>query len=112
MENQINVGSSESVHTIIHKSVESFLGLTSFTNTYITITTIIGCAQQLKEQLQRGGEGGIVGRFNELMETRIGHMGCAISAFLILAFDFFDNAEAALFVSGIFILALVGLAFE
>jgi hypothetical protein len=85
----------------------------SSTNTPTTTTTtdIMGYDQQQKEQLQRGEGGGIVGRLDEFMKTRIGHMGCVCIAFLILAFDFFDNAETALLMSGIFTLEMVSLVF-
>lgn len=114
MEDQLNGGSIDSQHTIIHKS-PSFLekrpSLASFTNIYITTTTIIGCTQQQKEQSQ-GGEGeDTEGHLDKLMNTRIGHMGWDFVGFLMWVFDCFDNAGSALLVIGIFTLALMGWAF-
>jgi hypothetical protein len=110
----LNVGSSESQHTVIHELPDPFLespSLPSSTTIYTTTTTIIGCDQQQKEQLQRGEGEDTEGRLDELMKTRIGHMGSVFGVFFVWVFDYFDCTEDALLVAGIFTLALVGSVF-
>jgi hypothetical protein len=68
----LNVGSSESQHTVIHELPDPFLvspSPPSSTNIYTTTTTtIIGCDQQQKEQLQRGEGEDTEDRLDELMK--------------------------------------------
>ena len=131
----LNVGSSESQHTVIHELPDPFLespSLPSSTTIYTTTTTIIGCDQQQKEQLQRGegedtadllnelmkkeqlqrGEGeDPEDRLDESMRKEIGHMGSVFGVFLMWVFDYFDNTEDALLMAGIFTFAFVGSVF-
>jgi hypothetical protein len=115
----LNVGSSESQHTVIHELPDPFLvspSPPSSTNIYTTTTTIIGCDQQQKEQLQRGEGEDTEGHLDELMKTRIGHTESVFSVFLTIQrthcwlleflhwvwwarffFEFYDNEGLAFF---------------
>jgi hypothetical protein len=106
----LNIGSSESQHTVIHELPDPFLvspSPPSSTNIYTTTTTIIGCDQQQKEQLQRREGEDTEGHLDELMKTRIEHTGSVFGVFL----NYFNTTEDALLVAGIFTLGLVGSVF-
>jgi hypothetical protein len=74
--------------------------LASFTNIYITTTTIIGCAQQQKEQLQKGEEG-TGDHLHKLMYPEMGHMESDFGGFSMWVLDYFDKAEGSLLIAGI-----------